>query len=601
MLKKIYTFICIVFLAGSLSGQTDTTVVDTLPKKMFPSIKDQSSQKTKTSKYPPKPKHVWEIGLNLGHFMIDGDVDSKRPFSGYVVGIHARRAIHYAFSLRFDLHYSQATGIEPQPYGLSLEPEPYYLEPDGTNRKVFAGYDRNNPWFPSYRTSVYHASVQGILNIGNILFHKERNLWNWYLILGVGGYHHRTMLDLRDGNNNEYTNLINRLGYTNEKFNTREGRKDIREAIASVYDGDYETEAFKKRGIFRLADKHNVHFAFTGGMGISRKINRRFNIALEHVFVSSDNDYLDGIRYRSNVDQTNNNDVMHYTSLRLCINLGNLKKKTEPLYWLNPLDAFYNDLAELKARPVYDPTDSDGDGVIDLLDQEPNSVSNAPVDTKGIAMDSDGDGVPDHKDMEPYSVPQSNVDEKGVAITTPKLTPDDVNKMIDDKLGQMGLVKSGPDGKKSAAFGPTDWFLPTIHFNLDEYCVKPQYYPQLRNVAEVMWANPDIKIVVKGHTDSRHTDQYNQVLSFNRAQWSIDYLVDKYKISRDRFVLQYSGETLPYGNHHYVNRRVEFSVAKSTDKEMERPAGPQAGDCMQKTTMLKTEESKDPKITDGGN
>jgi hypothetical protein len=576
----MYRFILLIFI---LVGHAAMAQQDTTRNMAMPAVQKQDSKsesKPSISKYPPKPKHAWELGFQLGHFMIDGDVDQRKPFSGYTLGLHVRRAIHYAFSLRVDASYSVTYGLEPQPYGASLEPEQFYQEPNGPLRKVFSGYDRNNPWFPSYRTQLFGLNFQGVLNIGNILFHKESNKWNWYLVLGGGVYHHRTMLDLRDGNGAEYTNLINRIGYTPALFNTREGRRDIKNSLDNIYDGDYETEAYKKRGIFRLADKHNIHFGFNGGMGLARKINRRFNIAIEHQLIASDNDYLDGIRYRSDVDQTNNSDVMHFTQLRLGINLGDLKKKKEPLYWLNPLDAFYNDLAELKARPKYDPTDTDADGIIDLIDQEPNSDAGALVDTKGISLDSDKDGIVDHLDAEPFSPPGYKTDEKGIALVEPKISEDDVNKLIDRKLGTAGLVDS--NGAATARCCPPDWFLPTVHFNLDEYCVRPQYNPQLQQVASVMLRHPEIKVTAVGHTDIRNTDNYNKVLSYNRAKWTIDYLVDKYKIPRDRFILMYSGETSPFGNFHYANRRVEFRVSLPDDREMSRPEGPEAGDCHKK-------------------
>jgi OOP family OmpA-OmpF porin len=115
------------------------------------------------------------------------------------------------------------------------------------------------------------------------------------------------------------------------------------------------------------------------------------------------------------LDQTNNNDISHYTNVRLGINLGNFDKVTEPLYWLNPLDAQMNDIAALKQRPVFDLTDTDQDGVIDMLDQEMETVAGAPVDTRGVALDSDGDGIADHKDKEPYSPPGYVVSKEGVA------------------------------------------------------------------------------------------------------------------------------------------------------------------------------------------
>ena len=44
--------------------------------------------------------------------------------------------------------------------------------------------------------------------------------------------------------------------------------------------------------------------------------------------------------------------------------------------------------------------DSDGDGIIDQLDIEPNSTAGCPVDSRGIILDTDGDGVPDCMDYE---------------------------------------------------------------------------------------------------------------------------------------------------------------------------------------------------------
>ncbi|MBK9961242.1 MAG: OmpA family protein [Saprospiraceae bacterium] len=538
------------------------------------------------------------IGDSWGHFLIDGDVDPLNPFSGFGVGLHLRRAIHYVFSIRLDATYSRSKGLETQPYGESLEPEQFYLEPKGQNRRVFDGYNRNNPWFPSYRTDYFGGSLQGVLNLGNLLFHKERNKWNWYLVLGFGAYHNRTMMDLRDANGADYQNIINRIGFTGDKFNTRQGRKEIKSDLKALYDGTYETEAFKKRGIFRVGDEYNVLFQFTGAVGVSRKINRRFNISLEHQLITSDNDYLDGIKWRSSTDQTNNNDIAHYTNLRLGINLGNLKKRTEPLYWLNPIDAVYDDIAALKQRAIFDPKDTDQDGVIDILDQETNSVPGAPVDTRGIAVDSDDDGIKDFKDKEPYSPPGYRTDSLGVAQipVQPILTEGDVNKLVDNKLASSGLV--GPDGKKACC--PPDWFLPMVHFNLDEYCVKPQYYPQLHHVAEVMITYPDLKITAIGHTDVRNSNSYNNVLSYNRAKNAIEYIIDKYKIPRERFILMYGGEESPFGkksNLHYINRRVEFRVSKKEDSEMARPPGPDAGDCnkkrVKKASNVKTDNGTD--------
>jgi outer membrane protein OmpA-like peptidoglycan-associated protein len=107
-----------------------------------------------------------------------------------------------------------------------------------------------------------------------------------------------------------------------------------------------------------------------------------------------------------------------------------------------------------------------------------------------------------------------------------------------------------------------------------------------------MKTHPNLKVVAQGYADNRNPDDYNRVLSYNRANETVNYLVSRYGIPRDRFVLMYSGETealvedLPDHHtttrnqemQHYMNRRVEFRVAGADDQEMARPEGPDAGE-----------------------
>ncbi|MDX1685190.1 MAG: OmpA family protein [Saprospiraceae bacterium] len=524
------------------------------------------------SKYPSKPKDMVELGIHFGHYALAGDVNFTNP-SGYGVGIHLRKALHYVFSIRIDAFYGQTWGLDPQPWY-------HKSQGGGLVEETFDAYGDPNlegAWFPAHKTTYVYGAVQAVLNVGNVLFHKERNKWNWYLTMGAGIDHHKAMLDLFDDNGNPYNNLVAQTGFSVERFDTREGRIEIKKALRDIYDQNYETEGFQKKGIFRIGDETNVHIVWIAGMGVSRKLSKRINIGLEHQVMYSDNDYLDGIKYRTALDQTNNMDVGHYTSVRLAINLGDFSKRTEPLYWLNPMDNMFNDIAELKRRPVFDPTDTDEDGVIDILDEEPESPLGAPVNTKGRVLDSDGDGVADYQDQEPYSPGGFEINEEGVAQVPAYMTKEDVDGIVDRKVGS------------AIAKGQRDWFLPMIHFDLDKYCIKPEYYPHLHHVATVMQSSPDLKITVWGHTDYRNNNEYNKVLSYNRSKAAIDFLATKYGIERDRFNLMYGGEEQPLvtdeytsdlrDRQQYLNRRVEFTVSKEGDKSMSRPEGPDAGYC----------------------
>jgi hypothetical protein len=228
-----------------------------------------------------------------------------------------------------------------------------------------------------------------------------------------------------------------------------------------------------------------------------------------------------------------------------------------------------NDIAALKQRPVLDLTDSDQDGIIDMMDQELETPAGAPVDTRGIALDSDGDGIPDYKDKEPYSPPGYVVNSSGVADVKCCITMDDVNKAIETKAGVM--IKSASDCGK--------WYLPMIHFDLDKTKIKPEFYGHLHHIASVMKMCPSICVGVIGHTDVRSSNKYNTILSYNRAESAINYIVSKYGIDRTRFKMMYGGEENPMvvktsnEKEHYMNRRVEFRVCGPDDKEMPKPEG----------------------------
>ncbi|MBT8230985.1 MAG: OmpA family protein [Bacteroidia bacterium] len=411
-------------------------------------------------KYSSKPKHSWEFGLHFGHFVLDGDVDRIVP-GGWGVGLHLRRALNYVVSLRGSAFYGMTRGLEKQPY-LHRNVINKNGIGGGLVENVFDAYDPDQggpgAWFPAYQTRYISFDISAIINVGNILFHQERNKWNLYVGFGIGVDTHEARLDLLNQENQPYANLINDVGWTREKFNTTAGRGDIAEKLETIYDGTYETEGFQKAGIFRLGDDLNVHFVFIPMAGVSRKINKRINIGIEHQVFLSDNDYLDGIKFRTAADQTNNLDIGHYTNIRIGLNIGNFKKVTEPLYWLNPLDQAFNDLAVAKNQTQLDLVDEDNDGVIDLIDQELDTPEDCPVDTRGILLDSDGDGLADCEDREPYSRPGCQIDEFGVAQCDDPwgTNEDEVNQLIDSRLEEFkSTYASTSPSSVSNYTGPT--------------------------------------------------------------------------------------------------------------------------------------------------
>jgi outer membrane protein OmpA-like peptidoglycan-associated protein len=520
------------------------------------------------SKYPAKPKHMWELGINAGHAFISGDVESAAP-SGFGVGLSLRKALNYVLSVRVGGQYTTSKGADARGTSYQTFTAERTFQQNG-GAAEFGAYE-GGVIHRNYKASTISGNLELIVNVGNILFHQARNKWNGYVAFGVGVHKPDVNLNLFDGEARyDFESVTAGLDMTKVS-----DRKEARQNLKDLLDDDYETPAGVENTVAKLGDDKSILYHIVTSLGFSRKLSQRINLGLEHQLMWADTDLWDGFENRSAVDETTNNDLGHYTSLRLGINLGSFEKATEPLYWLNPLDAPFSDIAELKQRPKFDLTDSDGDGVIDMIDAEKNSPAGSPVDTRGVTLDSDGDGIPDYKDKERYSPPGYTTDSDGVAQVPIYLTEEEV----------VDLISSRPDSK-------VDWFLPMIHFDLDKYFIRPEFYGQLHHVATVMKTHPNLKVVAQGYADNRNPDDYNRVLSYNRANETVNYLVSRYGIPRDRFVLQYSGESealvedLPDHHtttrneemQHYMNRRVEFRVAGADDQEMARPEGPDAGE-----------------------
>ncbi|TPE45630.1 flagellar motor protein MotB [Pontibacter mangrovi] len=108
-----------------------------------------------------------------------------------------------------------------------------------------------------------------------------------------------------------------------------------------------------------------------------------------------------------------------------------------------------------------------------------------------------------------------------------------------------------------------------IYYDLDKFDIKPAAAKELNKLVRMLQDNPSIRIELSSHTDSRQTDEYNQVLSQLRAQSAVDYLVSK-GIDRNRLVAKGYGESRLINKcddgvscteeQHQQNRRTEFKI-----------------------------------------
>jgi outer membrane protein OmpA-like peptidoglycan-associated protein len=106
--------------------------------------------------------------------------------------------------------------------------------------------------------------------------------------------------------------------------------------------------------------------------------------------------------------------------------------------------------------------------------------------------------------------------------------------------------------------------LNNIFFDIDKFTLRPESYPELNRIVELLEEQNSIKVEISGHADNTGTDEHNNKLSKNRAQKVSDYLIQK-GIARERITTTGYGESRPAATNdtkegRQKNRRVEFTI-----------------------------------------
>lgn len=109
--------------------------------------------------------------------------------------------------------------------------------------------------------------------------------------------------------------------------------------------------------------------------------------------------------------------------------------------------------------------------------------------------------------------------------------------------------------------------LNNIFFDFDKTTLRPESFPELDKVVELMEQNPGLYIEIGGHTDDKGSDEYNAKLSQGRAEAVQKYITEKW-IEPARVTAKGYGESkpeLPNENDEsrQINRRVEFTILQN--------------------------------------
>jgi opacity protein-like surface antigen/outer membrane protein OmpA-like peptidoglycan-associated protein len=245
------------------------------------------------------------------------------------------------------------------------------------------------------------------------------------------------------------------------------------------------------------------------GLGLKFNLSQLMNLDLGYRMNFVDKDNLDG--YEVDIHK----DKFSYTFIGLEFSLG--KQQKPRMLFDNPVARLNNNLQTqidtISNQVKGLSTDTDGDGVPDRFDKEPNTPTGCPVDAHGVTRDTDGDGVPDCKDKELVTPTQCQpVDADGVG----KCPEPDCCKAIRDTLAAMNACNLN---------------LPSITFKSNRTALTSDAKAMLATVASQMKSSANCKIVITGYPAA---SKASQASCNKRLQAIQSYLTETEGISADR-------------------------------------------------------------------
>ena len=253
--------------------------------------------------YDNDKKPFCGISLHSGLFLINGDIDGAGQGAGVRIQIPANTIL----SVRANAYFASGKGVGVQSYQHSSFG-------GGLVESVFEPY-RNvkDGWYPSYQYQQVVVEMEGLLNVLKLInnsYDLNFEYLDVYILGSLGLFGKQTRLDILDNQGLPYTNLQSKVG-SGLSINTRKGRDQIKKNVRSIYDGDYETE---------IQYPGNLTLSYGGGFAFN--LNKSISVGLEHKFIIyPDVDYIDGIRFRTSLDQPLSKDKASYTNLYLMIKI----------------------------------------------------------------------------------------------------------------------------------------------------------------------------------------------------------------------------------------------------------------------------------------
>jgi len=235
------------------------------------------------------------------------------------------------------------------------------------------------------------------------------------------------------------------------------------------------------------------------------------------------------------------------------------------------------------------PADTDADGITDDKDKCPTVPGVAKYEGCPIP-DTDKDGINDEEDKCPavpglaryQGCPVPDTDKDGINDEEDKCPtvagvaryqgcpiPDTDGDGVNDEEDKCPSLPGPRENQgcpviSSEVTKRVNYAAQNILFVTGSYKLLPKSYKGLNDVVKILNENPNMMLVIDGHTDNVGSDETNQTLSDNRANTVKQYIISQ-GISESRIAATGHGETTPIADNttaagRQKNRRVELKL-----------------------------------------
>lgn len=273
--KKYFLFLSLLTTVLITQAQSSSTAgVEWKDSSIIPANRMAQHNEFLNNQYnfPAKPRSQWELGLKVGSHAIIGDFSSKFPGFGY--GVHLRKSLGYLVSLRGEFNYGTSKG---QNWSGSTD----YSATSAWGR---AGYRPGiDKVFRNFKNRTGDLSLQALLSLNNIRFHKAHPKSSFYAILGIGVIGYNTKINALNASGQRYAfNSIPDVDWAD--------RKDNYDKLDALFDDSYETDGDKENSNGAKILGQRALVSASVGFGAAFKLSKKVNLAIEDkvTFVTSD-------------------------------------------------------------------------------------------------------------------------------------------------------------------------------------------------------------------------------------------------------------------------------------------------------------------------